>query len=110
MTPIAQRTLTVAIIVCALGAWAYYTWVVEPEKKQQRNAERKVQSAQRFKNWAYVAKEKDIAPGETLKLVVIPDATGISDTKCFVYTNRDLKTSSMICPDAKQDDIEEGAE
>ena len=110
MTPIAERTLTMTIIVVALGMWAYYSYVIEPEKKHQRYAERKAQSSQRFKDWAYVAKEKDIAPGEAIKLVVIPDSTGIIDTKCFVYTHREFKTSSMICPDAKQDDIEANAE
>ena len=110
MTLIAERTLTVTIIICVLGAWAYNSWVIQPEKEQQRYAERKAKFSQRFKDWAYVAKEKDIAPGETIKLVVIPDSTGIISTKCFVYTHREFKTSSMICPDAKQDDIEENVE
>ena len=109
MTPIAERIVTATIIVSALGAWAYSSWVIQPEKKQ-RYTERKAQSAQRFKEWAYVAKEKDIAPGETIKLVVIPDSTGLLSTKCFVYTHREFKTSSMICPDAKQDEIEENVE
>ena len=117
MTPIAERTLTITVITCVLGAWAYNSWVIQPEKEQQRYekeqqryAERKAKFAQRVKDWAYVAKEKDIAPGETIKLIVIPDSTGIISTKCFVYTHREFKTSSMICPDAKQDDIEESVE
>lgn len=110
MTLIAERIVTATIIVSVLGAWAYNSWVIQPEKEQQRYAERKAQSAQRFKEWAYVAKEKDIAPGETIKLVVIPDSTGLLSTKCFVYTHREFKTSSMICPDAKQDEIEENVE
>ena len=110
MTSFAERTLTVTVIACVLGAWAYYSWVIQPKKEQQRFAERKAKSSQRFKDWAYVAKEKDIAPGETIKLVVIPDSTGIISTKCFVYTHREFKTSSMICPDAKQSEIEESAE
>lgn len=110
MTPIAERTLTITIITCVLGAWAYNSWVIQPEKEQQRYTERKAKFSQRFKDWAYVAKEKDIAPGETIKLVVVPDSTGTISTKCFVYTHREFKTSSMICPDAKQDDIEENVE
>jgi len=110
MTSIAERIVTPIVIVSVLGAWAYNSWVIQPEKEQKRFAERKAQFSQRFKDWAYVAKEKDIAPGETIKLVVIPDSTGIFSTKCFVYTHREFKTSSMICPDAKQDEIEESAE
>lgn len=110
MTPFVERTLTVTIIACVLGAWAYYTLAIEPEKKRHRSEVRKAEFSQRFKDWAYVAKEKEIAPGETIKLVVIPDSMGIISTKCFVYTHREFKTSSMICPDAKQDDIEEKAE
>lgn len=110
MTPFVERALTTTIIGCVVGAWAYYTWVIEPETTRNRFAARKGEFSERFKNWAYVAKEKDIAPGETIKLVVIPDSTGIISTKCFVYTHREFKTSSMICPDAKQDDIEEKAE
>src|SRR5258708_5252878 len=113
MTPTAERALTmITIIGCALGAWAYYSRVIQPEreKEQQRHAERRAISAQRFKDWAYVAREKEIAPGETIKLIVFPDKTGMISTKCFVYTHREFKTSSMICPDAKQDDIEESWE
>lgn len=110
MTSIAERIVTPIVIVGVLGAWAYNSWVIQPEKEQKRFAERKAQFSQRFKDWAYVAKEKDIAPGETIKLVVIPDSTGIFSTKCFVYTHREFKTSSMICPDAKQNEIEENAE
>lgn len=63
----------------------------------------------RFNQWAYVAKEKQIAPGETLKLVIIPDPLGfdILDTKCLIYTNFEYKQSSMICPGATQESIKE---
>jgi len=110
MASFAERIITPIIIVGALGAWAYNSWVIQPEKDQKRFAERKAQFTQRFKDWAYVAKEKEVAPGETIKLVVIPDSAGIFSTKCFVYTHRDFKTSSMICPDAKQSEIEGSVE
>lgn len=106
MSPIAERAIQIVLAVSFLGAWGYYTWVMKPEREQQRRDERKAQFAQRFKEWAYVVREKEIAPGETVKLVVIPDSMGIVSTKCFIYANRDFKTSSMICPDAKQDDID----
>lgn len=63
----------------------------------------------RFNQWAYIAKEKQIAPGETLKLVIIPDPLGfeILDTKCLIYTNSEYKQASMICPNATQESIKE---
>jgi hypothetical protein len=112
MTPVAERTLSAIIVAGVLSAWAYNSWIVEPEKQRQAYADLNAKSSQRFKDWAYIAKEKEIALGETVKLVIIPHPAGIEfmDTKCFVYTHREFKTSSMICPDAKQDDIEENAE
>ena len=98
------------IVIGALGYWAYNSWVVEPAKNKKEAAKLRIESSQRFKDWAYVAREKVIAPGETIKLVVIPDSTGLFSTKCFVYTHSEFKTSSMICPDAKQDYIEEEVE
>lgn len=63
----------------------------------------------RFNAWAYIAKSKEIAPGETVRLVVIPSPLGldVTDTKCIVYTNDTLKTSSMVCPDASALDLAE---
>lgn len=104
------ETIGAIIVVGALGYWAYNSWVVEPAENKKKMAKQRTESSQRFKDWAYVAKEKVIAPGETIKLVVIPDSTGLFSTKCFVYTHSEFKTSSMICPDAKQDDIGEELE
>jgi hypothetical protein len=47
-------------------------------EKEQKYAEQEAAAKLRFEQWAYVAKEKQIAPGETIKLVVIPDPQGIS--------------------------------
>lgn len=62
---------------------------------------------QRFDKWAYVAKEKEIAPGETVRLLIIPGQYGddSSDTKCIIYTHQDFKQSNMICPDASKEDL-----
>lgn len=97
------------VLAGALSAWAYYSWVIEPEKQRQRYVERKAESSQRFNDWAYVAKQKEVAPGEDIKLVVIPNASGVEflDTKCLIYTNKEFKTSSMICPDAERSNLSE---
>lgn len=97
-----------ALIAAGIAAWAYQSWVVHPERQRQKQEARMAERSQRFTEWARVAKEKEISPGETIKLVVIPHPTGVEfmDTKCLIYTHREYKTSSMICPDAKQSDIE----
>jgi len=70
--------------------------------QEQKRIERKAAAQHRFEQWAYIAKEKQIAPGETVKLLIIPDPTGIDflDTKCLVYTHQDYRQSNMICPNA----------
>lgn len=90
------------------AVWAYSEWIVQPERRQQRSAEQKAVSSQRFNEWARVAKEREIAPGETIRLVVVPHPSGdMLDTKCFIYTHREFRTSSMICPDATREFIAE---
>lgn len=102
------RVLLVFAVAGVASIWAYRTWVVEPEAKKQRHAVVSAKAAQRFQDWAYVAKSKEIAPGEVVKLVVIPSPYGmeILDTKCLIYTNQAFKTSSFICPDAGQSDLD----
>ena len=72
-------------------------------------SERALKAKQRFDEWAYVAKEKQIAPGETVRLIIIPDPMGFDfmDTKCLIYTHREFRQSSMICPDATKENIAE---
>jgi hypothetical protein len=101
-----------ALLVAGLAYWGYQSWIVHPEKQRQKRETTRAADSKRFEQWAYIAKEKEIAPGETIKLAVIPSATGIDflDTKCLIYTHREFKTSSMICPDARQGDIDTAAE
>jgi hypothetical protein len=113
MKTIAERILEIVvpiIMIGGLGYWAYNSWILEPAKDEQNYKKRKAESTQRYVDWAYVAKEKEFSPGETVKLLVIPSQFGIAilDTKCLIYTHREFKTSSMICPDAKQSDLEVG--
>lgn len=97
----------IAIVAAIAGILAYNSWITQPEKQRARPP--RIDAAQRFEHWAYVAKTKEISPGETLRLVVLPHPTGIDmlDTKCLIYTHQEFRTSSILCPDAKQGDIEE---
>lgn len=78
--------------------------------KEQKRIERKAAAQHRFEQWAYIAKEKQIAPGETVRLLIIPDPNGIDffDTKCLIYANQDYRQSSMICPNADSMNLKEG--
>jgi hypothetical protein len=100
----------IATIVCTLLLLAGCN-KAPPVKEQQgaATADYLEKSKARFNQWAYIAKEKQIAPGETLKLVIIPDALGfeILDTKCLLYSNSEYKQISMICPGATQESIKE---
>lgn len=79
----------------------------DKSEKDQKHSERLAAAKHRFEQWAYVAKEKQIAPGETIKLVIIPDPQGFDffDTKCLIYTHAEYKQSSMICPDADKENL-----
>lgn len=108
MNPSTERMLGIVIVAGMAGLWAYNSWISQPEKRRQRHAINQAESSQRFQQWAYIAKEKEVAPGETVKLVIIPHpVSDMLDTKCLIYTHRELKTSSMICPDATKEFIEE---
>ena len=83
----------------------------QPAKEQPNinNSEYMEKAKARFNQWAYIAKEKQIAPSETIKLVIIPDPLGLEilDTKCLIYTNSEYKQSNMVCPNATQESIKE---
>lgn len=79
------------------------------EKQTQNQVERKAAAKERFERWAFIAKEKQIAPGETVRLVIIPGEHGfeLDDTKCLIYTHLEFRQSNMICPDADKYQIAE---
>lgn len=110
MNPPTERMLGIVIVAGMAGLWAYNSWILQPEKQRQRHETRKAEDSQRFREWAYVAKEKQIAPGEMVRMVIIPSPLGhdLFDTKCLIYTHQEFRTSSMICPDADKNAIEAG--
>lgn len=109
MGKIAQYAVVTTLVGgVALGIYSARTdnlakAALDSEKSRTEEAK----NTQRFKEWAYITKEKEIRPGETVKLVIIPHPLGyeFKDTKCLVYTHQEFKQASMICPDAKQYDI-----
>ncbi len=97
-----------AVLFIAIMAWIVYPKFAEPQRKaDQRHTAALEENAKRFKDWAYVAREKEISPGETIKLVIVPHPWGgeFMDTKCLIYTNQEFKQASMICPDADRNYI-----
>jgi hypothetical protein len=95
---------SVAAVIIAY--WGYTELVANPREQIRRTVTDT--DINRFQEWAYVAKDKEIKPGERLKLVIVPSPWGeYFDTKCLIYTNNELKQSSMICPDANKDFIKE---
>lgn len=103
------------IAIMLLGAFGVYVSNQRDESKRhrkEREAEYKSQDEadkKRFSEWVYIAKEKQIAPGETVRLLVIPSPLGdFLDTKCLIYTNQDFKQSTFICPDAAKENIAQG--
>jgi len=106
-----QKLLGSLLIIGLLGGATWHWLVNVPEKRKAtstRLAMQEKEAKARFERWAYVAKAKDIGPGETIRLVIIPHPSGIDflDTKCLIYTHTEYRSSSMQCPGAKQEDIE----
>lgn len=78
-------------------------------QKDNHYLERKAADKERFEKGAYIAKEKQLSPTESLRLVIIPGKIGgdLFDTKCLIYTNTQYKTAQMQCPDTTNQDFEE---
>lgn len=97
---------SVAAIIVAY--WGYAELVAGPKERRQSQRSAADIDTKRFQEWAYVAKDKEIKPGEHLKLVIVPSPWGeYFDTKCLIYTHDEFKQTSMICPDADKEFIQE---
>lgn len=54
----------------------------------------------------HVSMTKELSEHETMRVVIVPNPLGpYFDTACVLYTNRELKTSSMQCPDADKQSL-----
>lgn len=98
-----------ALAAAGVAITAYFFWYTPNElAKADRRAARATATSARFATGPYVAHEREIAPGQILRTVVIPHSSGLDvfDTKCFLFTNQEFKQASFTCPEAKQADIE----
>lgn len=102
-----SRQLLGAAAIVTVMIWGYLEFV--DTKPRAAPVAHDDSDLRRFQEWAYIAKDKEISPGEHLKLVVVPSPWGENfDTKCLVYTNHDFRQSSIICPDADRDFLNKG--
>lgn len=95
-----------AVLCISVGAYAFGYWF--QQKDTRRLEQVKAAALERKAHGSYVERKQELAPGEIIRLVVIPHSSGIDllDTKCFVYTHQEFRQANMVCPDAKQTDIE----
>lgn len=101
--------LIVGATLCIAVGVIVYALVYRPHQKDVlRWQQVKAAALERKARGSYVEREQELAPGQKIRLVVIPHSSGIDllDTKCLVYTNTEFRQANMVCPDAKQTDIE----
>lgn len=91
---------TAELIACiAIVAFSLTACGEQRDRKSDQQAQEDRAQQARFQKWAYIAKEKEIAPGETVKLVIVPHPWGEDfDTRCLIYTHTGFRQSTMICP------------
>lgn len=93
-------------ILFVIAAFSVITWYVTTSKENQpkriQAQEARQETFERMRQakiseWAAVTKQKEIAPGEDLKLVEIPDHLGLTSTRCFIYTNVMFRFAQFVC-------------
>lgn len=93
-----------AIVVPLLIAAIVYMADSRKQKAAERHdkhEKRELELAERFTQGPFVGSEKEIAPGERIRVVVIPSKYGdFLDTRCVLYTNPAAGTSSITCPES----------
>lgn len=104
------------IILLGLILWGVYSMSErssEPSKphkaKESANADDYMKKmAERTQAWATVVKEKELAPGENLRLVEVPDiqfGVMLTVTRCFIYTNAEYRVAQFTCPTSEGPDM-----
>ncbi len=80
----------------------------ESTDAEKRYTEHKKATEDRFANGAYIAKEKQLSPTETLRLVIVPSRVDdFLDARCLIYTNAEYKVAQMQCPNISTTDLDE---
>lgn len=73
------------------------TAAAQPTREQQLD-EAVRQARARLDRGAYVHTRKRISDTEEVEVLIVPEAQADAlDTRCIVYTNTELKTSSITC-------------
>jgi len=98
---IKQIQAAISILFLAGMFWMGYTKFFAPVKEKEPGPAA-IAEEQRYKEWAYVDRQKEIAPGEIIKKIIVPGGRGL-DTKCLVYTNKELNQAAMQCFDIDLD-------
>jgi hypothetical protein len=94
-----MKAMTIkAILILLLGA-AVGFWIegVRSSHLVSEYAPKVQAEEQRRHDGPYTAFEKTLAPGETLKQIVIPGGVGAMDKHCMVYINALTSSSTMSC-------------
>lgn len=90
-----------ALITIAVAMSAISSSRQADTEKRERYEARKSERLERFRQGSYVGSDKEIAPGERIRVVVIPSKDGdFFDTRCVLYTNLAAGTSSITCPES----------
>ena len=110
MTANQSRLLGVALLLATMGFIKYLAKLNDaPDDSAERavqqalankyQAEREVaRSRARLEAGAYVLRSKRLSDSEELQVIVVPENNSEEfDTRCVVYKNSDLRTSSITC-------------
>lgn len=110
MTANQSRLLGVALLLFTVGLISYLAKrndtpddsaerAVQQSLASKYQAEEEIARARaRLEAGGYVLSNKRISDNEQLQIIVIPEGyTPELDTRCIVYKNSDLRTSSITC-------------
>lgn len=93
--------LAISVLVVSCGKQ-------DSTQNENRYMERKKAIQERFDKGAYVVKEKQLSPTESLRLVIVPARVDdMFDAKCLIYINTEYKVAQMQCPDMNDSILDE---
>jgi hypothetical protein len=65
---------------------------------KQRTDQSDARAKARLEHGAYILRSKRISDAETIETIIVPESLSDEfDTRCIVYQNADLRTSSITC-------------
>lgn len=107
MTNLQSRMMGIAIAAAAallvlnLSPWSSTrdeASAAETRTQEQRIEDAVREARARLHRGAYVQTRKRISDTEEVEVLVVPEGSADTlDTRCIVYTNSELKTSSITC-------------